>query len=462
MRSPADHMPDLRREDGVLMPVLMMVLATALILIAVGAKSVAFSGDSANRDRLAKRAQQAADAGVAAALDRMDRLDVTHGANGSTTAQCVGGSPSALTLTAATPGGWCPAMSEDIGNGGSYSYQVRPVTQGPDDLTTTWTLVSTGSAGGVTRRVAVDSTALTGQPLVGHYSTVSLLDLNLNQSATITGDTQSNGNINLNGSQTRICGGTATPGPGQTINPASRACTGGTTDTPIVLAPVNQGDAGPPTNNNSNARICAAAGDPCSGSVNYNPTTRRLLISGGSLTLSGSVYSFCQLDMEGNSQLNVAPGASVQIYIDSPEHCPGQYPALGSVGGMSFSNNSSITNPSNNPTHLQLYVVGSSTAGVCSSSPLPSPNKCGVVLGNNNTTYLMLYAPNSAVELSNNLSVFGAVAAKQITMSNNTHITYQDSVSTVVSRSVYPVFKVQGYRECAPAPPTGSDPSADC
>jgi hypothetical protein len=459
MRSPADHPLDPRREDGILMPVLMMILAIALILIAVGAKSVAFSGDSANRDRLAKRAQQAADAGVAAALDRMDRLDVTHGANGSSTLQCVGGSASALTLTAATSGSWCPAMTEDIGNGGSYSYTVRPVTQAAGDTTTTWTLVSTGSAGSVKRRVAVDSTALTGQPLVGHYSTVSLLDLNLNNSATITGNTQSNGNINLNGSQTSICGGTATPGPGKTITPTSRACSPGTADTPIVLAPVNQGDA---RTNNSDARICAAGGDACSGSVSFNSTTRRLLISGGSLTLSGSVYSFCQLDMQGNSQLNIAPGAHVQIYIDSPENCPGQYPTLGSVGGMSFSNNSSITNPNNDPTFLQLYVVGSSTAGVCSNSPLPVPNKCGVLLGNNNTTYLMLYAPNSAVELSNNIVVLGSVAAKQITMSNNTHITYQDSVSTVVSRSVYPVFKVQGYRECAPAPPTGNDPSANC
>ncbi len=441
------------------MPVVVMVLAIALILIAVAAKSVAFSGDSADRDRLAKRAQQAADAGVAAALDRMDRLDVTHSAAGGTAPQCVSGTSSALTLSAATAGSWCPAMTEDLGNGSSYSYTVRPVTQAATDTTTTWTVVSIGSAGGVARRVAVDSTALTGQPLIGHYATISLLDLNLNNSATITGDTQSNGNINLNGTQSGICGGTATAGPGKTVNPPSRSCTTATTDTPVVMSPVNQGDA---ATNNSNSRICAAGKDPCSGSVTYNATNRRLLISGGSLTLSGSVYSFCQLDMQGNSQLNIAPGAKVQIFIDSPENCPSQYPTLGSVGGMSISNNSSITNPNNDPTYLQLYLSGSPTTGVCSSSPLPVPNKCGVILGNNNTVYLMLYAPYSAVEMTNNIYIYGAVAAKQITMSNQTHISYQNSVSTVVSKSVYPVFKVQGYRECAPTAPTGTDKSADC
>lgn len=448
-------------EDGIIVPVTMMVMAIALILIAVAAGSAGFSSDSANQDRYAKRAQQAADAGISVALDRMNRLDVTRGAGSVPTPLCVAvAADGTLSLTLGVYGTWCPAVSEQLGDGVSYSYRVQPILQLDNATTVSWSVVATGTVHGVTRRVIVDATALTGQPLIGDYSIISLLDLNVQNSAWIIGNTRSNGNINL-GNSARICPGTATPGPGKAFTYSngatpSQACNQATTDTPVTLSPVNQAQA--PTFND-NARICTS--DPCSRTgVSYEPATRRLVLAGGSLTLGGGVYSFCQIETQGNSQLNVALGARVKIYIDAPENCPGQ-PAF-NVGGIMFSNQTSVTNPNTDPTYLQMYVVGSPTAGVCSSLPLPSPNKCGVMLGNNNTSYFMLYAPYSAVDINNRIDLHGAVAAKQISISNNSKISFEQSVANVVSTSIFPVFKVQGYRECAPTGGTLPNAAAGC
>jgi hypothetical protein len=380
-----------------------------------------------------------------------------------------------LTLTAGTSGTWCPAVTENLGNGESYSYRVRPMDQPSGETTVTYSVVSTGTAGGVTRRAMLDPSALTGEPLVGHYTMVSVLDILMENSATIDGDTRSiDGNITLSGNSNiggtpPACTGTATPGPGKAIttqNPAT-VCDRQLPGETYSLAEVDPGDA---ATNNHNSNICGL--DPCSGGGVTLDSKYRLTINGSSLTLSNSgTYFFCNLDMVGNSQLTIAPGAKVKIYIGSPEWCQankGPQPTNVDNYGMSFSNKSIITNlnidPTTgkpNPTYLQLYVVGSPTQ--CSSYPLPSPSKCSVTLGNNNTTYLMLYAPHSVVQLQNNISLFGAVVGRQIVMSQQSHITYVDSVRSVTTKDLYPVFKLQGYRECTPTLPTGStSPDAGC
>lgn len=446
-------------EDGIIMPLTMMVLAIALILIAAAAGSATFSNDSANQDRHAKRAQQAADAGIAVALDRMNRLDVTHGAGSVPTPLCVALEPDGtLSLAVGAYGEWCPAVVEQLGDAVSYSYRVQPILQDANETTVRWSVVSTGTTRGVKRRAIVDAAALTGQPLIGDYSIISLLDLNLQNSARVLGNTRSNGNINLVNSAS-ICPGKATPGPGKAITYAntSYACSPDSSDVPVTLSPVNQSNA--PTVND-NARICLL--DPCSRTgVSYTAATRRLELSNGSLTLGGGVYSFCQIQTHGNSQLNVALGAHVKIYIDAPENCPDQ-PADSNVGGIMFSNQTSVTNPNRDPVYLQMYIVGSPTAGVCSSIPLPIPNRCGAVLGNNNTSYFMVYAPYSAIDINNRIDLHGAVAAKQIAISNNSRINFVPSVAGVVSTSIFPVFKVQGYRECRPGGGTLADPAEGC
>lgn len=463
----------LRREDGIVVPLTVIVLTLALVLVGVAAMGAGFSNNSSNRDRLAKRAQQAADAGIAAALDRLNRLDVTHGVGRVAAVQCVGVSGTGtLTLSPGTSGAWCPAVTENLGNGESYSYRVKPVTQTSGADTVTYSVVSTGTAGAVTRRAILDPSALTGEPLVGHNTMVSVLDLDMSNSATIDGDTRSiEGNINLNqsariGGYPPNCTGTATPGPGKSVNPPSSACSPQPGAPTFSLAEVDVGDA---ATNNNNSHICGL--DPCSGGgVTLSASNYRLTINGSSLTLSNSgTYYFCNLEMSGNSQLTIAPGAKVKIYIASPEWCQTGRTQPTNVDnyGMSFSNKSIITNlnidPATgkpDPTYLQLYIVGSPTQ--CSNSTL-FPAKCAATLGNNNTTYLMLYAPHSFILMQNNISVFGAVVGRKITMENQSHITYVDSVGTVTSKDLYPVFKLQGYRECTPTPPTGStSPDAGC
>ncbi len=470
MKQRLSRRPSLRRlnaEDGVVIPVTIAILALALLVVAVAAASAGFSNDASNRDRLTKRAIQAANAGVSAALYRMNKLDVTHQLPPN---QCVGvaAGGSLLGLVAydvTVDGNWCRPVTESLGTGAGYSYRVKLVAQAAGQTTLKWTIVSTGSAcpaatascaNPALRRVTVTASALTGQPLFGAYGVTSLDDLNLDNGSLITANSQSNGNINLTNSA-RICGN-ATPGPGKSVTFAnsSSVCPGFSTTaatTPITLSPVNQGNV-PDPSVNDNGRICAAGGDPCTGTgankVQFSPTTRRLSLPGNStLTLGGSLYSFCQVDLQNNSKLIIAPkspGSSVRIYIDSPEACGAGY------GGFSSANGTSISNLNADPTSLQLYVVGSTSQST------------SVTLANNSqTTNMVVYAPNSTVVMDNRAGLLGAIAAKKVSMKNNDAVTYNQSVANLTTTGVFPLFRQQGYHECTPAPPGGStDPAAGC
>lgn len=105
-------------EGGFAVPLAMSILAmTALLVLAVVAFAT-HSTDRANRDRQAARAQQAADAGLDAALYRMNKALVASQVEGVlgvpadvlATAECVDVSVGSLSLVESS-GGWCPASS---------------------------------------------------------------------------------------------------------------------------------------------------------------------------------------------------------------------------------------------------------------------------------------------------------------------------------------------------------------
>ena len=51
----------------------------------------------------------------------------------------------------------------------------------------------------------------------------------------------------------------------------------------------------------------------------YNASTRTLTLGNNdSVTLGGAVYNFCQINLGNNSSINIATGAKVLIYLDSP------------------------------------------------------------------------------------------------------------------------------------------------
>ena len=121
---------------------------------------------------------------------------------------------------------------------------------------------------------------------------------------------------------------------------------------PLVLPPVNQGDA--PTNND-NGRFFAQ--DPRSGKgVTWNPLTRTLVMKSNSeVNLGGSIYSLCKLTFD-NTTIYVAPGSQVKIYFDSPEAC-----GLSSARPRSRSRRTRSDDDHGGPTNAAFFVVGSAT-----------------------------------------------------------------------------------------------------
>jgi hypothetical protein len=291
-------------------------------------------------------------------------------------------------------------------------------------------------------------TAATGEPIFpGGYAGVSLSALDVGNNVNVTGGLGTNGNILLK-NFAAVCGD-STPGPGKTLSIQNNAhvCGGysiSPAPTPFNLQPVDQGNAAT-VNDNGRIGNPPASTDPdtCTScnNISWNPSARTLsLRNNATLTLGGSVYSFCGLELDNTAQLKVAarpPGSAVRIYIDSPESCGGG----AGMGSVSVRNNASIVNMNSDPATLQLYVVGSPT--IATSVDFAN----GVSL---ETDMIMaIYAPNSTVTMRNNTNLTGAIAARLLVLQNNATLTYHERIADITSGSMVRLYRDAEYRECS-------------
>jgi Tfp pilus assembly protein PilX len=443
----------LAEERGIAVPLSMLVLALMVLLGGVAIRQAVFASDESHKDRRVKRAIQAADAGIEAAIYRMNMMDVTRQAANSKCVTDNGAGQLALTAAAS---GWCPAVTETLANGTSYSYRAQP---SPDlaalpaaQTDISWTVVSTGAASGESRRVAARVTGPRASRLFGDYAVSAREGISLDSNATVTGSVRANRGIQLNSNARVNCWtdgtntlGNATPGPGYTTTGSGSVCgSRAPAAETFSLAPVNSDVA----NTNDNGRICAAGGDPCSsaGSITWNPTSRVLRLNGGStLTLGGSVYSLCQLHLDSDSRLIIAPrpaGSSVRIYLDKPADCPGVTgPAI------SFNSNATVTNQNSNPASLQFYVEGSRSITLNSNTTIAIPT--------------VFYAPDSSFSMDSNSRILGAVVARTVHMNSNARVTWDPSVGNIWTDGVFPLASREDYRECQNPAPAGG-PAAGC
>jgi hypothetical protein len=289
----------------------------------------------------------------------------------------------------------------------------------------------------------------TGRLLFGGYAVISLNDLNLPNSARIAGNAASNGNISVvnNG---EICGN-ATYGPGKqfTTENLGHLCPGFTSEAasqPFVLNPVDQGDA---ATANNNAFIGAQDTWTRPDRISWDPTTRALrLQNGATLTLTGNVYSFCSLEIDNNSELQISPRSTpLKIYMDAPENCPG----VSNAGSAILRNGGAIRNLNSDPATVQFYMMGSST----SETKLDYDNNFQT------TVNMLIYAPQSSVSFENYTSITGAVAAKKVSLENNTSVIWHESADDVTIDGLLPLFRRQAWVECT-TNVTGTAPDAGC
>ena len=162
----------LRNEAGFALPLALSILAIMAVLVAATVGFATHSTDRSIRDAQASRALAAADAGVDAAVYRMNKailggqIQGLLGVPAATVAElrCVTLAVGQLTIGNAT-NGWCPQSGQETvdgpaANGGtwsaaSFSYSFKTgirIGTSPNQLIQR-DVVSTGTAGDVTKRV---------------------------------------------------------------------------------------------------------------------------------------------------------------------------------------------------------------------------------------------------------------------------------------------------------------------
>lgn len=446
-------------QQGFAVPTVMLMLLAVTAIVGVAITSAVHAQRGATRDSDTKTALLAAEAGVGQAILHYNRVPTTSAA------PCVVTTGAVVTNTA-TIGGWCPWSTGSVG-ANSFAYTVQP---GDGEIE----IVSRGDADGVLRRVDVNAVSSGGQQMFADASVKAQDFISMDSNAQVLAGAATNGDISLR-SNARICG-SASVGLGRRLTLAGNArwyqgyehpnCVtqlnpSNAPQNPLVLPPVNQGDA--PTNNDNGRfftedRISGNPGSVCFNGVRGNGSSgscgpRHLDLSSSSspsVTLSGDTYSLCRLTMSSNTNLFVAAGATVRIYFDSPEAC--NLPA--GVPQLELSSNSRITATGGGPSNVALLFVG-------------SPTRATSILLNSNTQAagaceqnLVIYAPRTSITMNSNSMYCGALAAKSIHLDSYATI-YTDTASSGFELpAAAPHYVVERFVECSTN--TTSPPDSGC
>jgi Tfp pilus assembly protein PilX len=186
-----------RREDGLALPLAMWVLVVLLALSAAVAGGAIVGARRATHDRESKRAFGAADAGLTAALYRMNRYSQSPAGQA---APIDGASPSCFNDTAVSCASATPSAASGVGPGASFVYWVGPplaqgdpcagvrVVPNPSQTLYQRCVISVGTANGVTRRLQARVVALHGMPFFAFAGIAAFDSVSLNNRSTILGD----------------------------------------------------------------------------------------------------------------------------------------------------------------------------------------------------------------------------------------------------------------------------------
>ncbi len=393
----------LAAEGGFAMPTVMLLLLAAFSVASIAAVASISAQSGTARDLGSKSALAAAEAGAQQALVRYNAA----AANGT----CV--SPQTLQAD-----GWCTAATGAPFSGGVFTYWVAP-GNGVIDV------VSQGAVGGVTRRIHLTAHSAAGSQPFNDAAIIGRDSISLASNSDITGDTKTNGDINLAGSSSVFICGNAQVGVGHDILPpgtSAHTC-GVETQGSFTLPPANQADV---RTENDNSRFFALNpstgkkqdvcwnGADAAGAASSLCGPRELFIGTNSaVTMTTGNYSFCKLTLRQNSALAVASGSTVRVYFDSPEACGAASPAV----QLDMNSNSSITaNGVSGATDVAFLFVGSESRA--SQITLASNTLQNQACNQN----FVVYAPRTDVIMASNSSYCGAIAGKTIQLSANAHV----------------------------------------
>jgi hypothetical protein len=380
-----------------------MALASAALLSSVDVQQ------GTTRDHESKEAIAAADAGASVAMLRMNRfLPELSVAN-----QCVGPNGEYQEPSA----GWCPVTAAQTVAGATFTYQVSAFT-GNGEMS----VVSTGTSGTVSRRVNVGMVAYSHKTPFAEEKVVGQENIHMRGNPEIRTDIGTNGNIEGEGTPT-LCGN-ARHGVGRKDTwPPS--CNGEETEgneaLPPVAAPENIATENSdcrlvPNCTNESGELDTRQVDTYSKRrTSTNPWEEGVekpgtinVAQNASLTMGGNDYFVCGLYLN-SGQLIMAAGEEVhvRIFVDTPEHCglssgatQVEFTGNGTIESTGFNNGQSFNVP-------EIFLLGNGTVRLN---------------GDSGTNELVLYAPESEVEMRGNATYKGMIAGKSLNISGNPRI----------------------------------------
>ena len=436
-----------------------MALPTALVAMTIAfsmsTAAIVFSVDTQHgsvRDHSSKEAIAAADAGANVALMRLNQFGDAFTASHP----CLGLSGSTLVPSSAQADGWCAELTGTVAEG-DYAYRVGPSEEACTAVGGDECVVAAGTAGGVTRRIAV---SLNSGGTGGPFQNVGVL---ADKDITLTNHAEARVGIGTNGSIHRelhasICGN-ARHGVGQ-VGPTEEelSCGGEAEEGNEALPSVSSLMPEDIATNNSNYRLELCTGVDGEGvktpygceedsftkkwtsTTPWDPTTRTIAVGKSSaLTLTGGDYFICKLELTASSELIVgAEAEQLRIFFDTPEECGLSSPAE----QIRVDSGSVIKASGYQPTEDKfampgLYVMGSTTITTTVSFQTK-----------NLVNEFLLYAPNSDITLQNHGTYKGVIAGSTVTMDNHPVIE-QDAGYEPPDIGGATLYTRQSYVECS-------------
>lgn len=473
----------LRSEAGLAVPVVMGTMVVLSLLASALLSTAMRSASGAQGDTNSKRALAAAEAGLQTAALRIRKL------NPSGTMCMVTPSvanPTGAVAPAATPvapNGTCPASTpESIGAGATFTYWVTPrgatcaLSPGTAIAANDRCITSLGIVNGIRRRiqVRVDSgpnfpfakAGIAGSDRVTltNKVTIKKTDVGSNGPITLTG---SPGTVDItSGAQ----GGVFVPGEARPYVP-----TGGTVirtgTTTIAGGIVNSTSAYglvqpdfsvslPPTvNANDNGALAASLAAQGIAASAWNATTRVLSIPASkTFILPAGRYNFCSFSMASGSKVDMPNNtAKAEIYLDSPLRGPASGCAAGT--GTAVMTDAKMNNGVSDR-NIWFWVYGTKAPPYDASNPLA--NDIQMVSGSHIDA--VWYAPYSrfyANGTGGKITVHGAVAAREVLMTNDVEAGFDVAVAQDVGPGAGPVTR-RGWFECKAVAPIATDPESGC
>jgi Tfp pilus assembly protein PilX len=474
----------LREQTGIALPSALAVLVVVGVLSSATFAVSSRLSDTSTASRDTKRALQAADAGLEAAMFRMNEIGLQSVSKCFTTSAVDPGTGTDPETGGTPAAGECAGIQEDLGNNSDYTYYVTPELEQGDqcaglnvqtvdpngEVTITQRCVTAiGEVNGERRRIQARVASYIGTQLFPVGGILAINGITVKNTAIVSGVLGSNGQIEL-GNNSSIAGGiklgtSSTPPPilgsGSTVGGNPPVTYRSEAEGAYVLAPVDMGNT---ATVNDNGRI--TSGQDTGSHVTYTNTAaapRTLSIANnGSLTLGGGTYNFCKVTLGNNSFITIAAGAKIRFFLDSPDRAgsgcipSGQTAAQAKAngyGGMVLGQGSNFNNPGH-AINFQIYMYGY-TDGTHK-----------VEFNNTSAMNAAIYAPSSELVWVNTAGITGAVAASKVEFKNSATFAWaggsgQFDLSELRTDTVSVYYRM-AWTECRRARPTTSDPESGC